>query len=363
MGQYSKSQVDRAGNVLKDLDQYNAKDVEDAQAILTYWRYIHIPVINGFQAMLRNKISGKYRKNGFIAQRLKRTPSIISKLDRTTDMRLCRMNDIAGIRAVMKKLSDVELLYDDLINGRHKHKLVRPYNYIKEPKESGYRSIHLIFEYFNKDKIDSNGLKIEVQIRTQLQHTWATAVETLGTFLNISLKSGQGDPRILDFFALSSSAFAIIEKCPILNKHLHYPTAYHLFQDVIKAYDYLRIEDKLGAYSVAANEVGKIDKGKYFLIVLDTLYRNITITAYSKMQYAAANQDYTLTEMAIKQDSTKEAVLISIDKISALKKAYPNYFLDASNFVSKIEALRAMITKNKNSIHQLTLNFDNTRVV
>ncbi len=45
-------------------------------------------------------------------------------------------------------------------------------------------------------------LLIELQLRTRLQHEWATAVETMGTFLQSSLKSSQGPEEWLDFFSL-----------------------------------------------------------------------------------------------------------------------------------------------------------------
>jgi len=52
---------------------------------------------------------------------------------------------------------------------------------------------------------------IEIQIRTLLQHAWATAVETVGTFINMPLKSSLGDEGWLRFFALMGSAMAIAE--------------------------------------------------------------------------------------------------------------------------------------------------------
>ena len=50
-------------------------------------------------------------------------------------------------------------------------------DYITTPKDSGYRGVHLIYRYYSDKNETFNGLKIEVQIRTALQHAWATAVD------------------------------------------------------------------------------------------------------------------------------------------------------------------------------------------
>jgi len=53
-----------------------------------------------------------------------------------------------------------------------------------------------------------------MQIRSQLQHAWATAVETVGTFLQQALKSSQGDEGWQRFFALMGNAMAMRERRP-----------------------------------------------------------------------------------------------------------------------------------------------------
>ena len=49
-----------------------------------------------------------------------------------------------------------------------------------------------------------------------MQHVWATAVETMGTFLGQALKSRQGDQEWIDFFAIVSSVFAYKEERPLV---------------------------------------------------------------------------------------------------------------------------------------------------
>jgi DNA-binding CsgD family transcriptional regulator len=55
-----------------------------------------------------------------------------------------------------------------------KHKLLPIDDYIIKPRSSGYRGVHLIYSYFSDKNETYNGLKVELQFRSPLQHAWAT---------------------------------------------------------------------------------------------------------------------------------------------------------------------------------------------
>ena len=116
----------------------------------------------------------------------------------------CRMRDV-------RRVTSLRLAYrqSDL-----RHTEAREDNYIYAPKESGYRGIHLIYRYKSDKNATYNGLLIELQLRSQLQHAWATAVETVGTFLQQSLKASEGSDLWLRFFALAGGVFAKVERTP-----------------------------------------------------------------------------------------------------------------------------------------------------
>jgi hypothetical protein len=59
------------------------------------------------------------------------------------------------------------------------------------------------------------GRRIEIQIRTRLQHSWATAVEAIGLFRGENLKGNQGSKEWLRFFKLMSAEFAEAEGCTV----------------------------------------------------------------------------------------------------------------------------------------------------
>ncbi len=89
-------------------------------------------------------------------------------------------------------------------------------NYIEEPKKDGYRSQHFMFTYVGrKGRSIYDGRRIEVQVRTRLQHSWATTVEAVGLFRGEQLKNHQGSDEWLRLFKLMSGEFADVERCPV----------------------------------------------------------------------------------------------------------------------------------------------------
>ncbi len=113
--------------------------------------HIH-PLIVFRMALLRK--SKQVSSEVLISQRLKRAPSIINKLKIQKTMSLSQMQDIGGLRVVLNNLNEVYQL-KDLVRSSEKETafksvLLKEIDYIKEPKESGYRSIHLVYKYGKK---------------------------------------------------------------------------------------------------------------------------------------------------------------------------------------------------------------------
>src|SRR5687768_6305726 len=96
---FSRSEVNRAGEVLL-APLFNSDDYVHAMEVLGNWRSCHGYALNTFQMTLRDKLR-PLDGDAIVAQRLKRTPSIISKLRRFPKMKLSRMQDIADLRAVV----------------------------------------------------------------------------------------------------------------------------------------------------------------------------------------------------------------------------------------------------------------------
>jgi putative GTP pyrophosphokinase len=189
---YSRAKVDAAGEVLSREDAGTASLAEYAEAltVLNNWRSAHSYPLQVLKMTLLTRAK-KVNARALIAQRLKRLSSVTVKLstERNKHMKLSQMQDIGGCRAVMPTVRDVRTL-ESLIetsvtkNPSNRPERVKTYDYIKNPKVDGYRSIHFVFKYRSSSKHRQvyNGLRIEIQLRSQLQHAWATAVETVSTF-------------------------------------------------------------------------------------------------------------------------------------------------------------------------------------
>ncbi|MCX2837268.1 RelA/SpoT domain-containing protein [Salinimicrobium sp. MT39] len=346
---YSNNEVKEAGKILVSPHSYSNQEILYARNILTYWRTIHAGPINTFQATLRDKIYRLGYKNVVIAQRLKRAVSIVSKLNRFSNMKLSTMQDIAGLRAIVNNVNQVRKVEKSYRESTFTHILKDEKDYIKEPAYSGYRGIHLIYQYVNPNKPESDGLRIEVQIRSKLQHTWATAVETMGTFLDYSLKSSQGPVNWLEYFSLVSAGFAILEDCPLPSQHVG-RSEKDIFKDIVDESNKLRVEEKLRGFSVAADHIfAKSTNSKYNLITLNLEKRVVNVKSYSARYLEQANTDYTKIESEISDGAPLQCVLVSTNKIDSLRKAYPSYFLDTQEFLKKLNLIHAKLRRLESS--------------
>ena len=334
--QYTPQEVNAAGKALwKMTFPVTTLDGIEALSVINNWRSSHAYPLNTFQITLRNR-ARRIERNVIIAQREKRLDSIHRKLVAKSSMRMTQMQDIAGCRAVFSKLSDVYKLVD-LYKGRpFDHKFRGEKDYIRNPKPDGYRSYHLVYEYKGTGPgVPYTGLRVEIQVRTQVQHAWATAVEAVGIFTRQALKSNQGDAGWLRFFALMGTAISAIEGTPCVPNTP--TTKAELLEELRPLAEQLAARDMLRAYNTTLNTLGSAKDAKYFIVELDPDANAVTVRRFKAKESAEANRQYTELESQIPDDSRRQVVLVSVTDINALKRAYPNYFLDTALFSRLVE--------------------------
>ena len=113
-----------------------------------------------------------------IEYRIKTLDSIIDKLRRrglevSIDNIYAHIQDVAGIRVICNYLDDIYYLRS-LLTRSESYTVLREVDYIKEPKDTGYRSLHLIV---NVPIVISEGtmvLPVEIQLRTIAMDMWAS---------------------------------------------------------------------------------------------------------------------------------------------------------------------------------------------
>ena len=255
---YSGNQINKAGKIIADPFS-TSEERKKALVILNNWRAAHAYPLQIICSNLRKK-----NPNAIVVQRLKRLESITGKIQRFPEMQLYKMQDLGGCRVIVDTIEQVYEAVDKYKNSRIRHILKREYDYIANPKQSGYRSYHMVYQFYSdkKDTYNKN-MFIEVQFRTKLQHMWATAVEMMGIYTNSNLKSSQGDYDILRFFELVSSIFAIEEKMPVC------PNTSDWMDELIKEINYLdnknNIISTLSGLNVSIDYASKKFNQKYDL--------------------------------------------------------------------------------------------------
>lgn len=329
---YSKKQINKAGKVITSINEAEVDEIIRAIEVLNNWRAAHAYPLHVITNNLRRS-----NKNAIVVQRLKRLDSIIGKLERFPHMSLYGMQDLGGCRVIVEDIEDVYRALNKYKNSRIRHILKREDDYIKYPKESGYRSYHMVYK-FQSDKTEkyNKNMLIEIQFRTRLQHTWATAVEMMGVYTKSQLKASIGDKDVLRFFALVSSVFAIVEETPVV------PNTSENLSDIvneIKEINYrCNIVDRLSAMSVAIKNAKKEDSnGGYYILKLNYNKRVLNIYPFRPSQIEQATQLYNEIEEI--NDNNIDAVLISANSLESVKLAYPNYFADIAVFVDTMRKL------------------------
>lgn len=332
---YSRNQINKAGKKL--LSANTQEEREQSLDIINDWRSLHLHPLETLKKQLVRIFNETGIKPILISQRLKRLSSIEYKLDLNPEMGLGGMQDIGGFRAVLKDMRDLYSARDVIMDAFKSHTLERITDYVDCPKQSGYRSIHLVYRYKSKNN-DWDGARIELQIRTKLQHNWATAVETAGIYTKTSLKSSQGADLWLDSFKVISSLFAIIENAPVMEEHRNLTEE----QLMVLCYEYnkkLNICDVLKALRVTIKVFEeKKDNADYYLLNINFVDKNVSIETFSKSELSRATQEYMQLEQTI-EESKNAVVLVATASFEDLREAYPSYFLDTSEFIVALENL------------------------
>lgn len=338
--EYSFRKIDKAGKALASLaadDPARTSAVE----IINNWRSCHSYPLQAVTMTLRNR-ARRIDTDALIAQRIKRLPSIALKLHDTPTMHLSNMQDIGGCRAVVdspSQVADLVRLY--AYQQREDSPSVRrTYDYIGSPKDDGYRSMHIVVEYASRaDKHRVyNGQQIEIQIRTHQQHAWATAVETAEIFTDQALKSKikKASKSWMRFFALMGSAIAATEGCPIVPDT---PEKSEERTEELRGIETReRIVDQLEAWNATVGhlEVSRPAGADSYLLVLDIAQGELRIMPFMKRDSLWAYSAYTEEEKQAEGNPARQVVLVSVESLAALQRAYPNYYADTSVFIDAV---------------------------
>jgi ppGpp synthetase/RelA/SpoT-type nucleotidyltranferase len=321
----STNQVKKAGKALSKVTLTSDK-YEDAYSTLLHWRSLHIIPLKLMKAFFNQK-TAEVTSEAIVVCRLKRIPSIIAKLKRNNRFALNRLEDISGGRIIVPTLEDIENIKEAVLRTDCDFEVSRERDYLDPTlRDSGYRGIHITYTY-NGPKNTYKGLHTELQIRSRIQHAWATAVEIIDTFTGQTLKAGIGGAEWLRFFKVASNAFASIEDKKYLFRN---------FDELKILEEKLGVVDKLNAYTVSTEKI-KTESSGYFILNLNSKTRNILAVPYLDTEIDRAQTEYEMLELKYIDDAHTDIALVSSKSIEELIQAYPNYFVDAEVFIRNLE--------------------------
>lgn len=328
--EYTQRQVNDAGKVVC-LEEATLEEKEHAVEIIDNWRAAHAYPLQIFYMHLHRITKGT--DDVIVVQRLKRLDSILKKIERNPKMNLWGMQDLGGCRVIVSNVDQVYEFARKLKESRIRHIYKREYDYIQNPKSSGYRSLHFVYQ-FHSDQRDTynKNILIEIQFRTHLMHAWATAVETMGIYIKQALKAGEGDEHIKRFFVLASSLLALRENLPVAeNTSNNKADLVNEIKSIDSVHHILARLDAI-RFAIENGDMRKIGKGGYFLLKLNYETNELKINSYKPSEVDDANKDYTTIESL--KNPVVDAVLVRAESFSTLKSAYPNYFGDISEFIN-----------------------------
>lgn len=329
---YSKSAVRKAGEMIGRGDGTES-DVEEARAKLSNFRSSHgYPLLSITMHVRGNAIAVK--PDAVVARRLKRLPTILDKLERYPRMNVTTMQDLGGCRVILSSVTEVDAVVRRLQGARRaQNSIVRKYDYLRDspgPQESGYRGVHLVYEY-RATKKAYRGHKIEVQIRTELQHAWATAVETMDLFGGGRLKYSEAAPGIARYFLVVSSLMALDEGLP------QPAEASSRIERLRGELAELEVEhavlQRLSGFTAVVESFGPQMRNSTLVMELFRDRGELYVSSFDTVGEAQER----LASLEARNDENIDAVLIGMSKFDQLQAAYPNYFANTtafSNFVN-----------------------------
>jgi len=340
----SKSAVKRAGKAIAQ-----GRETKEDIILVDQWRASHGYVINTFQAWLK----GLIKRSGIhadFAQRLKRRKTVFDKLRRKRPngefliSDVTSMHDFAGCRLIFETIEDLWSFrkflrsQDTLRNVQHVlRNESQKYDYINFPKSSGYRGVHEVFRHHPRShRISSissepwQGLLVEIQLRTRVQHAWATALEISDIIDDQRTKFELQDTLRGDFFSISSELTA------------------RRYEGLCKAH--LQLTDK-----ELCERLQEIEIKTDILRNLSTLRQfegfdqlrkhnvlNIRVNDESELELQVHNRRNANLAIELANElesdlSSVNAVYVRADNPLQLRRAYQNYFNDPIDFVEMIE--------------------------
>jgi ppGpp synthetase/RelA/SpoT-type nucleotidyltranferase len=322
----SNTKVDKAGITLAKDSYTSEEEMFDAESIFDLYRGNHLQPLTEITLELQDWLS-KFGENYYIAQGLKRKPQIIRKLNRFS-VRLTQLQDIGGCRIIVQGNNTIDSLWEylqDKVAHQKDLKLIRKIDYREKGRDdSGYRSLHLILE--------RHGHKIELQIRSRIQHYWAESIERTSVIYGYHLKECEGHSDVLAYFKKLSDIFYEIEcyREPSPIQKLDIDQYRRSAEEIIKSSDRNKILDGYVNENIIKKLVSVESARKAgfnnWIIIFD--WNKGAFVSWDIVDRASekAIQAYVENEKSFPARDGFEVVMIGSSDVATIRQTHSHYF-------------------------------------
>ena len=344
---YSNNGVKKAGRRLRKKEG----DLKSATATIQQFRAAHEKPLNTI-AYLVGRCCRELGIDVKPVTRLKRLETIVDKLQRksldgetTNATCVTNMNDIGGCRAIFPDLGSLEKAIERLQVtvekvGRVKIKDIDDYITNPKPNDCGYRSLHVIYRY---DHASGKSFNIEAQLRTRLQHLWATTVEIVDILEGTKIKTHSHSPdEDKDTLQIQWE-----ELLSIMSQYIADAEGAIALSDDDKAVFSNRLIElnceinalsRLRSFKILSEKVEGCCDGstEHVLLVIDEASLELIFSEEFE-NYNQAISVYNAAEKMTRSHARINTLLISTKNMGQLSEAYPNYLGDCASFITLFE--------------------------
>jgi ppGpp synthetase/RelA/SpoT-type nucleotidyltranferase len=326
MAKLSKSRIDKAGLALAKAKFHDEVDFIELEEVFDEYRKTHLQPLSETTLELQQLLS-HYGAQYYIAQRLKRKPQIVRKLNRLS-VRLTQLQDIGGCRIIVQKNSDVDKLYKylvDTVGSQNVFTIERTTDYRDVGRDdTGYRALHVILR--------RDGIHLELQIRSRIQHYWAESIERTSVIYGYHLKESEGSPQVIKYFKILSDIFFEIEagREPSIENKIKLDELRGVCEEIISKSPRHKIFDSFvdeGIIKTLTEKEGKNPAGlNNWILVFDWNAGAFVSWDIVSRNPNDAVESYIHYENNFPVEAGYEVVLVGSSEVATVRQTHSHYF-------------------------------------
>lgn len=322
----SKSKIDKAGLALAKAKFEDEVDYIELEEAFDEYRKAHLQPLSETTLELQQLLTN-HGAPYYIAQRLKRKPQIVRKLNRLS-VRLTQLQDIGGCRIIVHRNSDVDKLFKylvDSVGAQNVFTIDRTTDYRDKGRDdTGYRALHVILK--------RSGVFLELQIRSRIQHYWAESIERTSVIYGYHLKEGEGSVQVIQYFKTLSDVFFEIEagREASVAQRLRIDSLRSVCEEIIRESDRHKVFDSFVNEDIILTLTEKESRNpaglNNWILVFDWNAGAFVCWDIVSRNPSDAVETYIEYERMFPVESGYEVVLVGSSEVATVRQTHSHYF-------------------------------------